>query len=198
MVLTPLRSYTRIESNAHRNRIRQTNSIFSGLHFVRVAGVTIAFDGKLAKLAAESLNQFDIGLIYNSFSAGEMPANQLNGKSAQHDDARSLWVDPDVVFGCWRHIAFTARSSSHDDAAADFSGNCGFLGERESYIGKRPQGDKDESGIRFDGFDDGVNGVKLFGRTTRHRVVVITKPVATMKPSGICDTCAAEAFPRPT
>ena len=186
VVPTPLRSYTRIESNAHRNRIRQTNSIFSGLHFVRVAGVTIAFDGKLAKVAAESLNQFDIGLIYNSFCARELPANQLNGKSAQHDDARSLWVHPDVVFGCWRHISFTARSSSHDHAAADFRGNCRLLGQRESHISERPQGDKDESGVRFDRFDDCVNSVKLFGQTTRHRVIVISKSVTTMKPRGIC------------
>jgi len=64
-----------------------------------------------------------------------------------------------------------------DAAAAEI-----IAGDRESKIGERSERDHHDSGIGFDGFNHGVNGVQPFRLLARRRIAVISDSVAAMKP----------------
>ena len=102
-----------------------------------------------------------------------------------HDDARRFRIDPDVVLGSRRDVAFAARRASHDHAAADSCRDLGTLRQSQRNVGQRPERDQNKSGIRFDRIDDGVDGMQFFRRLSRRGIVVIAQSVAPMKPGRI-------------
>ena len=60
IVLAPHSPDAWIQGKTHRNRIRQTNSILTGLNFVSSASVTVALDRKVSELRVELLNLIDL------------------------------------------------------------------------------------------------------------------------------------------
>ena len=118
-------------------------------------------------------------------SAGKMPAHEFDRQPAAHDDAGGLGIDPDVVLGGRRHVAFTARRAAHDHAASDFRGDLRLFRQRQRNIRERRQRDDDDSGIRLDRFDDGVHRVPACRRLTRSGIVVISEAIAAVKPGRI-------------
>src|SRR5208282_6891252 len=102
-MLAPIRSNTWIKRNRHGDWVRQTNTLFAGLHFVSRTRVAIALDGKLRKRVVESENARDVLLANHGVSAGKMPAHEFDRQATAHDDAGGLGIDPDVVLGGRRH-----------------------------------------------------------------------------------------------
>ena len=99
---------------------RPTLAAISGLLHISLSRAAVALDGKPGQFVVESLNVRDIVLMKDSVAARELPADKFQRKAAEQDGAGSLGIDPDVVFGRWRHVPFTARCPSHDHTAPDF------------------------------------------------------------------------------
>jgi len=182
IVLTPLRCNSRIEGDAHRHRIRQRDTVFSGLLLVRLSRTAVALDGKPGKATTEAFNERNIALIEDGFSAGELPTYQFQRKATEHHDPGSLGIDPDVVLSSRRHVSFTARSASHEHTATDLGRDSWLLSQSEGKIGERSQRDDCQPGVRVDRFDHGVDGRQRSARLTRRRIIVISKSVTAMKP----------------
>src|SRR5581483_12265203 len=126
-VAAPLSSNSRIQSDGHGNWIGQRDAILSGLDFIGVACVRIALDRKSSEDVIEAQNLRDVALVQDCVGSAQMPSDQFYRHAAVHDDARSLGINPDVVFGGWRDVSFTTRSPSHHHAAANLRGNARLL-----------------------------------------------------------------------
>src|SRR5664279_874480 len=98
-VLAPIRSDGWIKRNRHGNWIGQRNTIFAGLHFVSLAGMAVALDGKLRERSMETQDARDVVFANYCFSSGKMPAHELDRQATVHDDASGFGIDPDVVLG---------------------------------------------------------------------------------------------------
>src|SRR5258708_37449035 len=109
-----------------------------------------------------------------------MPAYKFQRQPTAHDDAGGLGIDPDVVFGGRRHVAFTARCAAHDYATSNFPGGVRFFREGQRKIGERRQRDDYDSEIRFDRFDDYVDRVPTCRRLTGSGIVAISEAVAAL------------------
>src|SRR3982074_2842394 len=116
-------------------------------------------------------------------AARELPTDKFHGKAAEHDDAGGLGIDPDVVFGRWRHVPFTARRPSHDHTAPDFGSEGRLFRQSEGEISKGREGYQYDSGICFDRLNYRVDCVQLSGRLMGRRIIVISESVTAMKPS---------------
>src|ERR1700730_8993389 len=81
-----------------------------------------------------------------------------------------------------RPLRITIWAASHHHTAPNLGHKAGFAGDRESKIGERSERDHHDSGIGFDGFNHGVNGVQPFRLLARRRIAVISDSVAAMKP----------------
>src|ERR1700747_2121938 len=76
-VLAPLRADCWIERKRHGYGIRETDTIFAGLHFVGCPRVTVALDGKLRERRVEGEDAGDIVLVNHGVSAGKLPDHEL-------------------------------------------------------------------------------------------------------------------------
>src|SRR5437667_5529872 len=182
IVLAPLGSDTRVEGNTHGYWIWERNTVFPGLDFVSFARTAIALDSKAGKIGYKSQDLDTIAVVENSVSAGQLPTDKLHRKSTKQDNTSSFGIDPDVVFGGWRHVSFAAGSTSHNQTAGDFGSNFRPLRQRQGEIGEGSQRHQYDSKIRFDSLDDRIGGVRFSRRFTGRRVIVISQSVATMKP----------------
>ena len=111
-----------------------------------------------------------------------MPADQFDRQSAVHDNARRLGIDPDVVFRGRRDVAFATWIAAHDHAAADVGDDRRLPRNGQRNIGQRTERDQNESRIRLDGLDDGIDRVRLLRGLFRRGIVVIAESVASVKP----------------
>src|SRR5580704_11666683 len=105
IMFAPVRADGRVECEAHRDRIGQTDSIFTSLNFVCGARVAVALDRESRELGVELQNTRDIAFVEHGLAAAKVPSDQLHRKTASHHNARRFRVDPDVVFGCGSDIA---------------------------------------------------------------------------------------------
>ena len=96
---------------------------------------------------------------------------------------RGFRIYPDIVLGGGRHVSLATRGAPHDHAASDLSCDCRVFRQRERNVGERTQSHEYKPRVRLDGVDHCVDRVQLSGRLTGRRIVVISEPVSTMKPS---------------
>ncbi len=115
-MLAPLGSDTRVEGNTHGHWIWQRNTVFPGLDFVSFARTAIALDSKAGKIGFKSLDVCDIAITKDGLRSRELPSDELYRKAAAENDAGSLRIYPDVVFGGRRYVS----SGRFDSARARF------------------------------------------------------------------------------
>ena len=137
VMIAPIGSDSRIERNAHRNRIGQAKSIFASLRFVSLARMAIALNSEVREFTFQGLNIFDIvGIQYRS-TATKMPPDQFHWQPAAHDDACRLGIDPDVVLRGRSHVALATGSASHNNTPANLANDARILRDSESDIRQR-------------------------------------------------------------
>src|SRR5436190_944129 len=150
-------------------------------HF-RFAPTAIALDSKAGKIGFKSLDVCDIAITKDGLRSRELPSDELYRKAAAENDAGSLRIYPDVVFGGRRYVSLATRSASHDYAAANFRGSIWPFRQCEGKIREWRQSDHDDSRICLDGLDDRIGGGHLARSFTWRRIIVISESIAAMKP----------------
>jgi len=185
IVLAPIDSDRRVQSQTHGNRIRQADPILARLDFVSRMRLTVALYGEVGEFVMECLNVFDVTFAEHCVCSAELPSNQLHGKAAAHHDAGRFRIDPDVVLGSRCDVALAARRASHDHAAAHFCHHVGAFRQCQGNVGQRSQRNQNESRIRVDGLDNGIDRVQFLRRLARRRIVVVPQPVAPVKPTRV-------------
>ena len=173
-----------IDGNGHGDRIGEGEAVFAGLFVKGGDGAGVAIDGEGGDgiFVGEELLDFDGR--ENGLTAAEMPADEFDGKRAADDSAGGIGIAPDIVFGSGRYVAFATGIAAHDEEAGDVAGEVRAQVEGQGEIGKRADGDDDDAEIGFDGMDDGVDGVKLFGSAMPGSVAAIGEAVFAVEPVG--------------
>src|SRR5271166_6374899 len=86
--------------------------------------------------------------------AAELPTDQFNGQGTMKDQTRGLRVDPHVVFGRGRDVAFATRSSAHYDAAATFCAMSGACARARAMLVSGPRVTTVRPGVVAGDLDD--------------------------------------------
>src|SRR6266851_5230642 len=100
--------------------------MLTGLLKISFLGTTVAFDSEARLRRANFQHMLDVVWVQYSIATAQVPAHQLDGKSAAQHDLRRFGITPDVVLGGRSHVAFATRRATHDDAAANFPCDAGI------------------------------------------------------------------------
>ncbi len=95
---------------------------------------------------------------------------------------RRFGIDPDVVFGRRRDVAFATRRAAHDDAAINFGGKRRIAGERQRHIGQRPEGHQRQAGVFAREAQNRLDRVFALRLAARGRIAAIGKAILAVKP----------------
>ena len=120
-------------------------------------------------------------------AARDVPADHLDRQAGAEDDARRLRIDPDVVFGRRRDVAFAARRAAHDDAAADLLGEAGIARQRQRDIGQRSERHQRQARRGVGEAQDRVDRMLALGRAARRRIAAVAEPVAAVEPMRVVE-----------
>ena len=92
-----------------------------------------------ARGVLKAKNTRDVCVVENGVAAAKMPAHEFDRQSATHDHAGCFGIDIDVVFGGGSNVAFAARRSAHDYAAANILRDLWLLRQRQRNVRQRSQ-----------------------------------------------------------
>ena len=126
VVLGLLRDDGRVQCDGHGDRVRQRNSMLTGLFEVGFLGPAVAFDGEARLGRAKAEHMLDVTWVEGGVTAAEVPSHKFDRKSTAQNDLGCFGIAPDVVLGGRCHIPFATGRAAHDDAATDLGGDAGI------------------------------------------------------------------------
>ena len=178
------RDQSGIDSDGHGDGIGKREAVFASLFVEGGDSGGVAFDGKRGDgiLVGEDLLNF-YG-TEDGAAAAEMPADQFDRELATDDGAGRFGIAPDIVFGGGSDVTFAAGIAAHENEARNVASEVRAQFERQRDVGERADSNDHDAGIGFNGLQDSVDGVKLFGDAVLRSITAIGEAVFAVEPVG--------------